>query len=130
MDSQLKETVNLLETKEQKLKEVEAEKDEAVEKIFFLRDVIRELESQLKTKTETEAELRTLISDLESVITQSGGTDREDSKPEDVNGSEPCRYQEHIRELEKEVQQLRLGQELIGAEGALREVRNQVSIFL
>ncbi|XP_044760677.1 pericentrin-like isoform X2 [Coccinella septempunctata] len=127
LDGQLKETASLLKVQEDKLKEVEAEKDEAVEKIFFLRDVIRELESQLKAKTETEAELRNLISDLELVITQQTAETAEgEDRSEDVDGSETRRYREHIRSLEAEVQKLRLGQELVGTEGALREFRNQL----
>ncbi|XP_045478324.1 A-kinase anchor protein 9-like isoform X2 [Harmonia axyridis] len=128
LDGQLKETVGLLEVKDQKLKDVEAEKDEAVEKIFFLRDVIRELESQLKAKTETEADLRTLISDLEQVITQQTQEVKEKADAsDDVDGSETRRYREQVRTLEAEVQKLRLSQELVGTEGALRELRNQLA---
>ncbi|KAL3273134.1 hypothetical protein HHI36_014588 [Cryptolaemus montrouzieri] len=128
LEAKLKETSEILEARDQKLKEIESEKDEAVEKIFFLRDVIRELEAQVKTKTETESELRTLVSELECIISyqnQSVPSSPEKSGKH-VGNSEVQALREHVRCLEAEVQKLRLSQELVGSEGALRELRDQL----
>lgn len=124
LENQLKEAVKNLNARETKFKEIETEKNEAVEKIFFLREVIRDLETQIKQKTETELGLRTLISDLECMIP----VDQSplDSPSRNVNASDAQKVREHIAKLESEVQRLRLGQELVGSEGPLKELKLQL----
>ncbi|KAK9883168.1 hypothetical protein WA026_001367 [Henosepilachna vigintioctopunctata] len=128
LETQLKESTQLLDAKDRKLKEIESEKDEAVEKIYFLRDVIRDLESQVKVKADTEAELRNLISELELLISKQNRGIQESLERSQLSAddAEPERLREHLRDLEAEVQRLRVSQELVGTEGALREVRNQL----
>lgn len=111
-----------------KYNEVESEKKEAIEKIFVLRDIIRDLESQIETKTETEAALRSLIAQLEDIIgQQTKANDELGQHLASLRGtSQTQQFQKHIESLEDEVQRLRLTTEFAGSEGALKQIKTQV----
>lgn len=118
----------LIEQNEARQQEIETDRREAIEKIHVLRDIIRDLEAQVETKTETEAELRDIITQLENVIKEQRKTNEELSKQLD-NEPKQKELREHIVGLEEEVRRLRLNEELIGSEGVLKQVKNQLLEF-
>ncbi|XP_066900908.1 centromere-associated protein E isoform X2 [Halyomorpha halys] len=74
LEQQLKESNMLLEECEKKKAAVDAELKEAIDKIWVLRDIISELESQLSSKSEKEALLEQKLDELESELDQQNGT--------------------------------------------------------
>lgn len=127
----MREMTKLIETSEQKRDEAENERKEAVEKIWVLREIIRDLESQVETKNAVEDELRKLVVELEDVIKQQtstvDGLNRQLEGCKGGEGDDVHLLKERIVYLENEAQKLRLNNELVGSEGALREIQLQVS---
>lgn len=130
LEQQMREMSRLIQENETKQQEIEAERLEAIEKVQVLRDIIRDLESQVETKTESEAALRCMIIELENVIKQQSKTNVELSKQLEMLKVVPDEkeFREHIAHLEEELQRLRLTEELIGSEGALKQIKLQVKI--
>lgn len=124
----MREMSRLIEENETRQQEIEAERQEAVEKIHVLRDIIRDLEGQVEAKAESEAALRSVIIELENVVKQQNKTNVELSKQlEGLKGvPDEKEFREHIAHLEEEVQRLRLSEELVGSEGALKQIKLQV----
>lgn len=124
----MREMTKLMDQNEAHTKKVEAERQEAIEKIYELRDIIRDLEGQIETKTETEADLKAVIVELEGVIRQQNESNEDLTlQVEDArNGLESQRLKDHISQLEDELHRLRLNSEYIGSEGALKQFKTQV----
>lgn len=124
----MREMSRLIEENETKQQQIDAERQEAIEKVHVLRDIIRDLEGQVETKAESEAALRSLIIELENVVKQQTKTIVELNKQlETLKGvPDEKEFREHIAHLEEEVQRLRLSEELIGSEGALKQIKLQV----
>lgn len=127
---QMREMTKLIEASEQKREEVENERKEAVDKIWVLRDIIRDLEFQIETKNEVETQLKKLVAELEEVIEQqTKSVDDLNRQLEECKGDADAHLlKERIVYLEKEAQKLRLNSELVGSEGALKEIQIQVII--
>lgn len=128
LEQQMREMSRLIEVNETKQQEIEAERQEAVEKIHVLRDIIRDLEAQVEAKAESEAALRSVIVELENVVKQQNKTNVELNKQLEALKGVPDEkeFREHIAHLEEEVQRLRLSEELVGSEGALKQIKLQV----
>lgn len=126
----MREMTKLIEASEQKREEVENERKEAVDKIWVLRDIIRDLECQVETKAEVETELKRIITELEEVVKQQTKNVEELSgELEATKGDGDAQLlKERIIHLESEAQKLRLNSELIGGEGALKEIQIQVNV--
>ncbi|KAK9719890.1 Pericentrin-AKAP-450 domain of centrosomal targeting protein [Popillia japonica] len=133
LELQMREMTKLIETSEQKRDEAENERKEAVEKIWVLREIIRDLESQVETKNAVEDELRKLVVELEDVIKQQtstvDGLNRQLEGCKGGEGDDVHLLKERIVYLENEAQKLRLNNELVGSEGALREIQLQLNQF-
>lgn len=116
----------LIEANELRLTESEAERKEAVDKIFVLRDIIRDLEQQIESRTETETELRALVFELQEVVQQQSQANAE--LTDKLSKSEKTGDIEALRE---EIERLRVNSELAGNEGALKKIRSLVwcSVF-
>lgn len=129
LEHQMRDMTKLMDENEAKTKEIEAERQEAIDKIFVLRDIIRDLEGQVETKNESEAELKAVIAELEEVIKQQIKTVEElNRQVEDVrSGAELQHLKDHIRQLEDELQRRRLSSEYIGSDGALKQIKTQAS---
>ncbi|XP_972088.2 pericentrin isoform X2 [Tribolium castaneum] len=123
LEQQLRDMSKLVEVGEKKVKEVEGERQEAVEKIYELRDIIRDLEEQVRVKTSTEEELRSIVSELEIIVKQQVTDEKKDVSE---NTKE---FHQYVGDLENEVQRLRLTSEIAGSEGALKQIKNQLSDF-
>lgn len=121
----------LIEANELRQQEIDNERKEAVEKIWVLRDIIRDLEAQVEAKTAVELELRKVVVDLENAVRQQTESNVElNQQLDSIKGvPDAQQFQEHIARLEDEVQRLRLNSELAGSEGALRKFKSQVSNF-
>lgn len=121
----------LIEENEFKHNEIEGEKKEAIEKIFVLRDIIRDLESQIEVKAATESELRNLISELEEIIKQQNKNNEELNRHlNSVKNISEAEHKEHLEHLEEELQRLRLNTEFAGSEGALKQIKTQVCFIV
>lgn len=127
----MQDMTKLMEANEQKQQEVDNERKEAVEKIHVLRDIIRDLEAQLEAKNETENELKNFAEQLEEIVRQQSKANDELTQQLSVykNVPDAQQYQEHIETLEEELQKLRLNSELAGSEGALKQIKLQVTIY-
>ncbi|KRT83145.1 hypothetical protein AMK59_3492, partial [Oryctes borbonicus] len=127
----MREMTKLIELGEQKREEVENERKEAVDKIWVLRDIIRDLEYRVEVKAEVEAELKKLVAELEDVIEQqTRAIDESNRQLEECKGDVDVRtLKERIVYLENEAQKLRLNSELAGGEGALKELQSQLNLF-
>ncbi|KAG5898706.1 hypothetical protein JTB14_030655 [Gonioctena quinquepunctata] len=104
LEHQLQEMTNLLAGQTLACKALETERNEAVEKIKVLRDIIRELEFQTETKSKEIAEHVRAIEKLQYV----------------------AELYRHIEHLENELQRTRVQSELAGSEGALKQIRSQL----
>ncbi|KAJ8915115.1 hypothetical protein NQ315_000367, partial [Exocentrus adspersus] len=110
-----------------KRRDVESERNEAVDKIKVLRDIIRELELQVETKSAEVEECLNAIRNLECIVEQQERSIN-DLKQGDSFGdvSDIHRLRWHIESLEAELQQSRVNAELAGSEGALNQIRTQL----
>lgn len=128
LEHQMREMTKLMEANEHRRQETETERKEAVEKIGVLRDIILDLELQVEVKTKAEAELKTIINELEEVIRQQGKVGDELSQQLESYRSGPDLHQlkERVVYLENESQQLRLNSELAGGDGILKDIQTQV----
>ncbi|XP_031352709.1 A-kinase anchor protein 9-like isoform X3 [Photinus pyralis] len=124
LEMQIRDMTKVIEAGELKQNEIESEKQEAIEKIFVLRDIIRDLESEVEAKTAREDKLTGVISELEEIISQQ--TARSEDLTKQLDGQ--C-LQEHIDRLEDEVQRLKLHSEFAGSEGALKQLKLQLNDF-
>ncbi|XP_063915449.1 pericentrin isoform X3 [Zophobas morio] len=129
LEQQLREMSKLTDAAERRCKEVEDEHKEAVDKIYELRDIIRDLEDQVKTKTTAEEELRNIVDELELIV-------KHQNNDEETRPTEPSRdvsdvekLHQYVGSLESEVQKLRLSSEIAGSEGALQQIKNHLCEF-
>ncbi|KAF5283599.1 hypothetical protein FQR65_LT13805 [Abscondita terminalis] len=131
LESQMREMSKVIEENEIKRNEVELEKKEAIEKVFVLRDIIRDLEAQVETKAESEVELKFVIEQLQDIIKQQSATNDELNQhlSSVKNIQEVKNYQKHVEQLEDEIQRLKLNTEFAGSEGVLKQLKAQLSEF-
>ncbi|KAK4873718.1 hypothetical protein RN001_013078 [Aquatica leii] len=127
LESQMREMSKLIDDNEIKRNEIELERKEAIEKVFVLRDIIRDLEAQVEKKTENEAELNTVILQLQDIVKQQKKANDELSSGK--NAGEGRSYQKHVEQLEDEIQRLKLNAEFAGSEGVLKQLKAQLSEF-
>lgn len=119
-----------LDEESQRCKDLENERNEAVEKIKLLRDIIRDLENKCESKSKEVDYLAEKIQKLECIIEEQESSvnvvgQNESSK--DV--SELSELYRHIEHLETELQQLRVNSELSGSEGTTVQIKKQVRII-
>ncbi|KAK5641438.1 hypothetical protein RI129_009985 [Pyrocoelia pectoralis] len=131
LEAQIREMTKVIEESQVKQNEVESEKQEAIEKIFVLRDIIRDLESQVEVKTVGEDELKEIILQLEEIIKQQTATNEElnEQLSSVRNIKEAQNFQQHIDQLEDEIQRLKLHTEFAGSEGVLKQLKSQLNDF-
>lgn len=130
LEQQLQEMTRLLSEETRRCKDVEAERDEAVDKIKVLRDIIRELEAQIEVKTKEVEDCLEAIRKLECIVEQqhrSINDLRQNDSLTDVSDIRLLR--KHVESLESELQRTRVNSELAGSEGALAQIRTQVGAF-
>ncbi|XP_030754420.1 A-kinase anchor protein 9-like isoform X3 [Sitophilus oryzae] len=104
LEHQLQGLAKQIHNEQHRSKELEQEQEESLEKIRILREIIRDLEQQNDEKD------RKIEQQLRNV-----------EKLEYIQG-----LRRHVDELEQEVQQLRIGAELAGSEGAVRQIKLQL----
>ncbi|RZC43306.1 myosin-9-like, partial [Asbolus verrucosus] len=129
LEQQLRDMSKLVEATERRCKEAESERKEAVDKIFELRDIIRDLEEQVRAKADTEEELKNIVAELELIVKHqaSDESDRHLETIRDVSDIE--QLHRYIGSLEGEVQKLRLTSEIAGSEGAIQQIKNHLCDF-
>lgn len=134
LEQELREFLKLMEEKDRICKEIESERLEAVDKIYELRDIIRELEDQIRTKTTNEKELRTIVGELEVILKKQITHNTQQKSSEgigDISQIEQLQlFEQYVKNLENEVQKLRLTTEIAGSEGALQQIKNHVRILI
>uniref|UniRef100_A0A6P7GD32 Pericentrin-like n=1 Tax=Diabrotica virgifera virgifera TaxID=50390 RepID=A0A6P7GD32_DIAVI len=126
LELQLQEKTTAFEASCHKLKDLEDELTEAVEKIKELREIIRNLEIQSETKSvKIQAYLDT-INKLQNIIANEHGVG--DGKDCDASKdvSDIGELYRHIEHLETELHKLRLNSELAGNEGATKQISTQL----
>lgn len=117
----------LLSEESRRCKDVEAERNEAVDKIKVLRDIIRELESQIEAKTKETEDCLDAIRKLECIVEQQHRSINELRQSDSLTDvSDIHLLRKHIESLESELQKSRVNDELAGSEGALAQIRAQV----
>lgn len=108
---------------------VESELKEAIDKIWVLRDIIRDLETQIDEKTKAEKDLVKVNAQLQEKI-------KEQLKYNEDLCSElesfKCRgdneyLSQHIHELEDELNRLRINTELAGPDGIAKKIKCQLN---
>lgn len=108
---------------------VENELKEAVDKIWVLRDIIKDLEVQIETKCETELELKNIVLQLEDKLQfETKHNDELNHEIASLKSFSDENHFEIIRKLEAENQKLRVSSELIGPDGVLKQVKTQVRL--
>ncbi|CAH0564692.1 unnamed protein product [Brassicogethes aeneus] len=127
LESQIQDLNSALSEEVRKLKESESERDEAVEKIKVLREIIRELEAQTEScQTELKSNLET-IEKLRCMIESQNRSLEDTQATHSLFGfSDVQELRRHVDGLEGELQQLRVSSELAGSEGAASKVRLQL----
>ncbi|XP_022916668.2 early endosome antigen 1 isoform X1 [Onthophagus taurus] len=125
LERQMHEMTRLQELSQAKHQIIETERKEAIDKISDLRDIIRDLDNQVKEKTISENELKEIISKLNPVVKQQSETiDELYEQLENYKlGPDVEFFKGKIVALEKEAQQLRLNSELAGSEGVIKEIQ-------
>lgn len=113
----------------QRCRDLESERNEAVEKIKLLRDIIRDLEVKSETKSQEVNHLIDRIRKLECIV------EEQEKSVNDVKQSnsskEICDLNElyrHIEHLETELQQFRVNSELAGSDGVALQIKKQVGV--
>lgn len=124
----MRDMTKLMEENETKQQEVEKERKEAIEKIYDLRDIIRDLETQLEAKLINENQLKKLIEELEEVVQQQTKLNAELTQELTTLKAEPDskQCQELIIKLEDELKKLRLNAEFVGNEDFLQHIKIQL----
>lgn len=130
MEQQIQDLNNCLQNQQHKYKELEAERDEAVDKIKILRDIIKDLEQLSDSKDREIEEHLHYLQKLECIVNQQNESLNEYKLlTAGGNVSDIQNLRQHCEELEEEVQKLRIGAELAGSEGELKQIKIQVIIF-
>ncbi|CAH1285180.1 unnamed protein product [Diabrotica balteata] len=126
LELQLQEKTTAFEASCHKLKDLEDELTEAVEKIKELREIIRNLEIQSETKSVKIQEYLDTINKLQNLIANEHGVG--DGKDCDTSKdvSDIGELYRHIEHLETELHKLRLNSELAGNEGATKQISTQL----
>lgn len=120
-----------LDEETQKCKDLESERNEAVDKIKLLRDIIRDLEVKYDVKSKEVNNLVEKIQKLEFIIDEQErsvndvGQNESSKDISDLNG-----LYRHIEHLEGELQQLRVNAELAGSDGATLQLKKQVILLI
>lgn len=128
LEHQLLQMTRALDEELQKCRDLESERNEAVEKIKLLRDIIRDLEVKCETKSKEVTYLVEKIEKLESIVDEherSVHDRRQSDSSKDI--SDLNELYRHIEHLEAELQQLRVNSELAGSDGASLQIKKQVS---
>lgn len=122
LEQQLQEMTRSLSEVQQRQKDVETERDEAVEKIKVLRDIIRDLEQQSESTAARLDGYESRVQELQRCLLEC----QEASGKAHDSTVEVAELYAHIEHLENEVQRLRTYSELVGSKGALTELKRQV----
>lgn len=127
LEQQLLQMTKNLDEESQRCREFESERNEAVEKIKLLRDIIRDLEVKCESKCKEVDHLVAKINKLECII------EEQERSVNDVRQSESFKdisdlneLYRHIENLEAELQQLRMNSELAGSDGVSLQIKKQV----
>lgn len=111
---------------------VESELKEAVDKIWVLRDIIRDLEKQLDEKKAVENKYLKNIRDLELKVEQQLKIN--DEIVIELNNLKSLGDSEYLSQqiikLDDEVNRLRLDAELIGSDSITKHIKTQVKFFI
>ncbi|XP_072396058.1 uncharacterized protein Plp isoform X2 [Diabrotica undecimpunctata] len=126
LELQLQEKTTAFEASCHKLKDLEDELTEAVEKIKELREIIRNLEIQSETKSVKIQEYLDVINKLQNVIANEHGVGYGKDCDTSKDVSDIGELYRHIEHLETELHKLRLNSELAGNEGATKQISTQL----
>lgn len=118
----------LMEDSEAKKQETEKELKEAVDKVWLLRDIIRDLESQLEVKVQTELQLQNEIEELQKVVKQEHKNKEELALELHSMKSLPDSQQllDHADHLEKELAEFKS----FGTIESLHQMQEQVRFLI
>lgn len=131
LEQQMNDMTKLMKENDVKQQEIENERKEAIDKIYVLREIIRDLESQIENKTENELQLKNVINELENVINRQTKLNEELTEELTTlkSGPDGKKCEEIIVQLEEELQKFKLNAELTGNETVLQHIKIQVCIF-
>lgn len=124
----MREMSTLMTQSESKKTEVESELKEAIDKIWVLRDIIRDLESQIEIQTKSELDLKNIATQLQIKIKDQVKHNEElNTELESFKHGNGDHLNQHIIELEDEVSRLRVSAELAGPDGITKQIKTQVN---
>ncbi|CAG9862887.1 unnamed protein product [Phyllotreta striolata] len=126
LEHQLQEKSAALELALSKLKEVESERKDSIEKNIILREIIRDLESQTESKSKEIDQYVTAVKKLQCIVEQQDKVSEKLADNSTRNITDVDDLYKHLDDLENEVQTLRLQSELAGNEGASKQFRKQL----
>lgn len=118
----------LMAESEKKKAEIESELKEAIDKIWVLRDIIRDLESQIELQAKEEINLKNIVTQLQNKIKEQLKYNEELTGELNILRSTRNNDQlnQDIFQLEEELNRLRISAELAGPDGTTKQVKTQV----
>ncbi|XP_050311521.1 centrosomal protein of 290 kDa-like isoform X2 [Anthonomus grandis grandis] len=127
LEQQIQELTNLLTEQQRTNTTLKEELEEAVEKLKIFRDIIQELEQRGEAKDREVEQLLRNVEKLECIVRQQNLSLDETKFNHSLGGVTDIReLRRRCEELEEEVQKLRIGAELAGSEGALKQINLQL----
>lgn len=133
LETQMREMSILMAQSEAKKTEVESELKEAIDKIWVLRDIIRDLESQIEIHSKAELDLKNVATQLQNKIKEQVKYNEELICELDGfrtgDNKNIGNLSQQILQLEDEVSRLRISAELAGPDGITKQVKTQVSLM-
>lgn len=128
LEAQMREMTNLISETENKKTLVEGELKEAIDKIWVLRDIIRDLEAQIDEKNKTEKDLVKINEQLQEKIKEHLKYNEDLCAELDSfkNRGDNGYSSQKILELEDELCRLRINSELAGSDGTVKKIKCQV----
>lgn len=128
LEGQMREMSTLMAESEKKKAEVESELKEAIDKIWVLRDIIRDLESQIELQVKEETNLKNIASQLQEKIKEQLKYNEDLTVEINTlkNKKNNDQLNQHILKLEEELSRLRVSAELAGPDGTTKQVKTQV----
>lgn len=131
LEQRLLQMTKALDEETEKCRDLESERNEAVEKIKLLRDIIRDLEVKLECKCKEVEYYVEKNHKLECIIEEQYRSVNDSKQSDSIkNVSDLTELYRHIEHLETELQQLRVNSELAGVDGASLQIKKQVSKFV
>ncbi|XP_049819038.1 centromere-associated protein E-like isoform X3 [Aethina tumida] len=127
LEAQIQELTRAQAEETRRAKEAESERDEAVDKIKVLREIIRELELQVENYQTERVNHLADIDKLKCIVGDQNQSIDDLKHLESLVGfSDIQQLKRHLDDVDAELERLRLSAELAGGEGAQKQIKKQL----